>query len=170
MKIDSLQVGYLKTNCYFIINDNDLIVVDPGDEYKRIKSKIGEHNVKAVFLTHSHFDHNGALEELINDYAVPVNPNEVPGFNYQTIPTPGHAKDSGSFYFPDEGIMFTGDFLFRQAIGRTDFPGGNNQDMKKSLAIIEKYPDNIIIYPGHGQKTVLGDEKSRFDRYLNLLN
>lgn len=169
MKIEILQVGNLKTNCYFITEGSDLIIVDPGDEYEKIKAKIGNCEIKAVFLTHSHFDHNGALEKLLNDYGVPVNPKTVPGFNYQTISTPGHSEDSVTFYFPNEEVMFIGDFLFYQGIGRTDFPGGNNQDMIKSLEIIKKYPDNSIICPGHGPETVLGDEKLRFEGYLDIL-
>ena len=169
MKIDKLQVGYLKTNCYFIIKDNDLIIVDPGDEYEKIKSKIKKYNIRAVFLTHDHFDHNGALEKLLSNYKVPVNPNSIQGFKYQIISTSGHTKDSVSFYFPDEELMFTGDFLFYQTIGRTDLSSGNNQDMQRSLAMIKKYSDNIVIYPGHGPKTVLGDEKLRFGSYSNSL-
>lgn len=169
MKIEKLQVGQLRTNCYFIIEGNDLIVVDPGDEYEKIKTKIGNHNLKAIFLTHGHFDHNGALEKLLNDNQVQVNPKTISGFNYQIIPTPGHTEDSITFYFPEEKIMFTGDFLFYQNISRTDFPGGNNQEMIKSLEMIKKYDDNIIVYPGHGSETVLKNEKLRFDKHLNLL-
>ena len=169
MKTDKLQVGYLKTNCYFITEGNDLIIVDPGDDYEQIKAKIGSNNLRAIFLTHRHPDHIGALEQLLSDYEVPINPNKFSGFNYQIIPTPGHAEDSVTFYFPDEKVMFTGDFLFYQTIGRTDFPGGSKQDMIKSLETIKKYDDNITIYPGHGSETVLKNEKSRFNKYLNSL-
>jgi len=165
MKTEVLQVGGLRTNCYFLIAGNDLIVVDPGDEYERIKTNIGQYNLKAIFLTHSHFDHNGALEKLLNSYQVPVNPKAVHNFDYQIIPTPGHTEDSITFYFPDDKVMFTGDFLFYQNIGRTDLLGGSNQDMRKSLEMIKKYPNDIKLYPGHGRETILGNEKLRFDRY-----
>ncbi len=166
MKVEKLKVGKLQANCYFISQDNDLIVVDPGDDYEKIKAKIGKHNLKAVFLTHGHFDHNGALKELLNDYKVPVNPLTVESFDYQIISTPGHTEDSVSFYFPNEKIMFTGDFLFRGTIGRTDFSSGSNQQMKESLEMIRAFPDETTIYPGHGEETILGKEKPRFDGYF----
>ena len=169
MKIEVLQVGNLKANCYFIIEGNDLIVVDPGDEYEKIKTKIGEYNLKAIFLTHAHFDHNGALEKLLNNHEVSVNPKIVHGFNYQILYTPGHTEDSITFYFPDERVMFTGDFIFHQAIGRTDFPGGSNEKMMKSLEMIKKYQDDVTVYPGHGSETILGEEKLRFNAYLKAL-
>lgn len=169
MKINKLQVGKLQANCYFISKNNDLIIVDPGNDYEKIKVKIGAYNLKAVFLTHGHFDHNGALEELINDYKVPVNPATTEGFDYQIISNTGHTKDSVSFYFSTEKVMFTGDFLFCRAIGRTDLPGGNNQEMIKSLENIRKYPGDIKIYPGHGEETILAEEKARFDNYLSKL-
>ena len=55
--------------------------------------------------------------------------------------------------------MFTGDFLFKQTVGRTDLPTGSQKEMENSLKKIKDYPDDIIIYPGHGQKTNLKYEK-----------
>ena len=55
--------------------------------------------------------------------------------------------------------MFTGDFLFKGTIGRTDLETGNIIIMKNSIEKIKKYSDNIEIYPGHGNKTTLEYEK-----------
>jgi glyoxylase-like metal-dependent hydrolase (beta-lactamase superfamily II) len=60
--------------------------------------------------------------------------------------------------------MFTGDFIFNSSIGRTDL-GGNDKDMTNSLKDFEKYDDDITIYPGHGPKTTLGQEKNYFPFY-----
>ena len=57
--------------------------------------------------------------------------------------------------------MFTGDFLFFNNIGRCDLEGGSFSEMKKSIAKIRKYDDNIKIYPGHGQATTLAREKEK---------
>ena len=54
--------------------------------------------------------------------------------------------------------MFTGDFLFKGTIGRTDLPTGNMDEMKKSIKLIKTYPD-CKIYPGHGESTTLNEEK-----------
>ena len=62
--------------------------------------------------------------------------------------------------------MFTGDFLFYHTIGRCDLETSSIEDMKKSLAKIKIYDDDIIIYPGHGKKSILGEEKIFFDHYF----
>lgn len=62
--------------------------------------------------------------------------------------------------------MFTGDFLFYGSIGRTDFPGGSNEQMAESLRKIIKYPDDITIYPGHGKSSTLELEKKNVASYL----
>ena len=54
--------------------------------------------------------------------------------------------------------MFTGDLLFKGAIGRVDFIGGNAREMVKSLHKITKYPENTIIYPDHENSTILQQE------------
>ena len=54
--------------------------------------------------------------------------------------------------------MFTGDFIFKNAIGRTDLFGGNMNDMLNSLKKMKKYDKNIIIYPGHGESSILRKE------------
>ena len=87
-------------------------------------------------------------------------------FDYEVIETPGHTSDSKSIYFKNEKIMFTGDFLFYRSIGRTDLDTGNDMDMIKSLENISKYPDDIVIYPGHGPKSTLGREKNNFKYYF----
>ena len=58
--------------------------------------------------------------------------------------------------------MFTGDFLFQNSIGRCDLPGGNEEEMFSSLLKMKNYPEDIIIYPGHGEKSILGMELNRY--------
>ena len=180
MKIEKLVVGSYQENCYFLIKNNNLIIVDPGDEFKRIDEKIINDNLNlvAILITHAHFDHIGALEELIKKYNVPVYYNNVnneiiydnlvnvkekeyniKGFSFKVIYTSGHRNDLVSYYFYEEGIMFTGDFIFKGTIGRTDLEYGNMIDMLKSIKKIKEYPDNILIYPGHGDETLLKYEK-----------
>jgi glyoxylase-like metal-dependent hydrolase (beta-lactamase superfamily II) len=165
MNIKTIQVGPLETNCYILSIDNECIVVDPGDEFFKIKKAIGDKKVIGCLVTHFHQDHIEALEELVSYYDVEINKSKYGKFEYEIIETPGHTFDSKTFYFKKDNIMFTGDFIFYQSIGRTDL-GGNTKDMITSLENFKTYDDNIIIYPGHGPSTILGEEKRYFDLYF----
>ena len=164
MKIDTVIVGYLKTNCYIISKDNECLVIDPGDEYAKIKDAIGNKKVIGTIITHHHFDHVGALINFDNIYDknnLKEGINKIGKFNFEVIYTPGHTDDSICIYFKENNIMFVGDFIFKDAIGRTDL-GGNIIDMNYSLEKISKYSKDIIIYPGHGDKSILGIELSKW--------
>jgi hydroxyacylglutathione hydrolase len=157
MIIKKIVVGYLKENRYILEKNNKVIIIDPGDEFEKIDKEIhGE--VIGVLLTHSHFDHVGALNEVLNKYHVPVNKFNPEPFNFEVIYTPGHSWDSKTYYFKNEDVMFTGDFIFYHDLGRTDLKSGSQKDMQKSLNKIKKYPLNIKCYPGHGQETTLQEE------------
>ena len=170
MKIETIKVGYLETNCYLIINNDKCIIVDPGAESKRIIETIEKLNLTpvAIFITHYHFDHVNGLEKINNKYNVKVydykdyeNDDKlyiVEDFNFKIIDTKGHKEDLVTFYFPNENIMFVGDFIFKGDIGRCDLEGGNFTEMLESIEKIKKYPKDTIIYPGHEEFTILNDE------------
>lgn len=164
MLIKTVVVGDLQTNCYILIKDNKALVIDPGDEFAKIKNVLNNYDVIGCYITHSHFDHIGALDELLKEYNLKLNNQKELVFDFEVIETPGHTDDSVTYYFKEDKIMFTGDFIFYRSIGRTDL-GGNDKDMLDSLEIIKKYPDDIKIYPGHGLSTILGDEKKYFSYY-----
>ncbi len=168
MIVKTIVVGKLATNCYLVCKGNKCLIIDPGASPEIIEKELIGLEVVGLLLTHSHFDHTGALNYFITKYHLEVNKN-ILEFNYEIIKTPGHTKDSVSFYFPEEKIMFTGDFLFQNSFGRTDL-GGNNKEMLISLKLINSYPDNIIIYPGHGNSSTLGQEKLNFATYQQYLN
>lgn len=165
MRITTLQVGNLATNCYLLEKNNKVLIIDPGDEFSKIKAEINDKKVIGCLVTHFHFDHIGALEEVLSYYDLDVNKVTNPDFNFETIETPGHTFDSKTFYFINDQIMFTGDFIFYSSIGRTDL-GGNNKDMLYSLDLMKNYADDITIYPGHGPATTLGQEKKNFKMYF----
>ncbi len=165
MEIKKVIVGPLETNCYILKNNNECLVIDPGADFPKIKKEIGENKVVGCLVTHFHQDHIEALEELLSYYNVEINNINNNNFNFIMLETPGHTFDSRTFYFPKEKIMFCGDFLFKNGIGRTDL-GGNQKDMINSLHEIEKYDDEITIYPGHGPSTTLGQEKRNFSLYI----
>ena len=164
MKIDKVIVGYLKENCYVLSIENNCLVIDPGDEYEKIKKVIGNKRVVGTIITHHHFDHVGALNHFNNIYDyhnLKEGINRIENFNFEVIYTPGHTNDSICIYFKDVNTMFVGDFIFKDAIGRTDL-GGNMEDMKKSLFKISKYDKNIDILTGHGDISKLGLEVNKW--------
>lgn len=163
MKIDKVVVGELRTNCYLISKNDQCIIIDPGDEYEKIKNFISNKKIVGVIVTHYHFDHIGALKFFNKSLILDKNNLDekiykIGDFEFEVIYTPGHKEDAITIYFYEEKIMFTGDFIFKSAIGRTDLDGGNMLDMVSSLNKMKRYDGNIIIYPGHGDETILMNE------------
>lgn len=173
MEIKKIITGALDENCYVLINDNECLIVDPGADFPKIKEAIGDNKILGVLITHSHFDHIGALRNFLTKRSIKIfkrsNLEEkeyaIGSFKFKCIHTPGHSKDSVTFYFEDEKIMFIGDFIFKDSIGRVDLPGGDSKEMKASIEKILQYDNDIVIYPGHYEETTLGEEKEN-NQYL----
>lgn len=174
MKINCIKVGELQCNCYLLEKDKECLLIDPGDEYSKIKNLIEGKNLRSILITHHHFDHIGCVEKLKKEYNILVyddenlkeGKNKIGEFELEVIATKGHSKDSISFYFKEEKVMFTGDFLFFNTIGRCDLEGGDEQEMLESIEKIKKYEDDITIYPGHGPSTTLEREK-KYNPYFD---
>lgn len=158
--------GYLKENCYIVHNGIDALIVDPGSESNRIIDKINELKlkVKGILITHYHFDHVGALDDIKSKYpdAIIVDYKNkgdinIGVFNFKIIETYGHTLDSVSFYFDNNDILFSGDFIFKETIG--NFTEDNEELMAKSLNIFKYMSNNVTVYPGHGDKTTVEYEK-----------
>lgn len=174
MDIKCIVTGYLDENCYLLIKDGTCLVVDPGDNFPKIKEQIGDNKVLGVLITHSHVDHIGALRNFLTKRNIKIfkrsnlednKEYKIGNFTFKSILTPGHSKDSVTFYFEEEKIMLIGDFIFKDSIGRCDLPGGNEQEMQESIEKIKKYSDDIKLYPGHYESTTLGYEKEN-NQYL----
>lgn len=76
---------------------------------------------------------------------------------FTVMETPGHTE--GGVCYVCNNVIFSGDTLFKGSIGRTDFPSSSNIDMRKSLDRLCLLPDEMVVYPGHGPKTTIGEEK-----------
>ncbi|NLL01744.1 MAG: MBL fold metallo-hydrolase [Mollicutes bacterium] len=173
MKIECIKVGDFQTNCYILNKNGKKIIIDPGAEFLKIDQYINN-DLVAILITHNHFDHVGALESLKEKYHVPVYKYdnlkdylEIADFKFKTIHNPGHTIDLVGYLIDNH--LFGGDFIFKNTIGRTDLPTGNNKDMKKSIENILKYPDDLIIYPGHDDITTLKDERINLENILKYL-
>lgn len=109
----------------------------------------------------------GAAQMLGQEVQPPPDPDaflsdgdvvEVDGLKLQVIHTPGHTQGSIAFY--TEGMLFSGDTLFRGSIGRTDLPGGNHQ--QEMASIVDKLlalPDDTVVLPGHMEETRIEHER-----------
>jgi len=174
MEIITVVTGFLEENCYVLKIDNKALVVDPGDDYPKIKQVIGDSKVVGILITHSHHDHIGALRSFLTNKRLKIfkassteeKEYTVEDFHFEVINTPGHSKDSITFYFKEDNCMFVGDFIFKDTIGRWDLPGGDEKEMYKSIEKIKTYPNDIVLYTGHYDPTTLGNEKSN-NPYFN---
>ena len=87
------------------------------------------------------------------------------------IPTPGHTPGHVAFFEPESKVLFTGDTLFRESIGRTDLPGGDySWIMRSIIENILPLGDDVKIYPGHGETSDLGHESMYNPFVVEVLN
>lgn len=175
MKINYITIGPLQSNCYLLEKNNQYLLIDPGEDYNQIKKFIQNKNITGILITHNHYDHTASVNNLIKDYYIKIysinnlkeGQNKIGSFNFEVIYTKGHTMDSITYYFYEDKVMFTGDFLFKGTIGRCDFTESNKNEMIKSIKKIKQYNENITIYPGHGEKTTLKNELQN-NPYLRL--
>ena len=167
MKIQRVVTGVLEENCYILSIENECLVIDPGDDYEKIERAIDSKKVLGVLITHLHNDHIGALKHFLKKKSVKIlkkgnleeKEYQLSNFKFNVLFNPGHSKDSVTYYFTNEKVMFVGDFVFKNSIGRCDLPGGSEEEMKKSLEKLKTFDDSIVLYPGHYDSTTIGDEK-----------
>ncbi len=73
--------------------------------------------------------------------------------------TPGHSKGSICLYSDTESILFSGDTLFCDGVGRTDLPGGDSAELSRSVKRLLSLPHNVKVFPGHGPATIIEQER-----------
>ncbi len=199
MLIKTIPVGQLMTNCYVVTDENtlDCAIIDPGDESGTILDYVEENklHVKAIFLTHGHFDHQMGLPEVREETGAPVYVNRKDAFlpgekpssfkfgaddrvNFykegDTVKVGGlefHVLETpghspGSVVLLCENAMFSGDTLFRDSCGRTDLEGGDMNVILTSLRRLASLEGEYEVYPGHMDTTTLSRER-RFNYYMN---
>lgn len=195
MTVKTIVLGDLRTNCYLVRAENSdhCCLIDPADEADALFDYLlaNKLTLDAIFLTHGHYDHVGAVRALAGltrcrvylnerDLTLPTNFTGGPlyytdsydegdhlstaGLEIDVMATPGHTE--GSVCLRMENNLFAGDTLFAGACGRTDLPGGNSEKMWKSLARLAAIPEELRVFPGHGSYTTLAREQ-RTNPYLN---
>ena len=109
-----------------------------------------------------------SADELLEDGRI----LELAGLKLQVLHTPGHTPGGICLYAEAEGVVFVGDTLFADSVGRTDFPKGSMIDLinsiKQKLCVL---PDETIVHPGHGPSTTIAREKAhnQYLQYYNIL-
>ena len=158
MKIKRLIVGDLETNCYLLISENKLIIIDPGGSVEKILKEIKKTKAipKYIINTHCHPDHisaNNKIKEETGAEILTLKGKEeikIGKSVLKVIHTPGHTKDS--ICLLGENFIFTGDTLFKNGYGRTDLPGGSQKELEESLKKLSKLlKPGSMVYPGHGE-------------------
>lgn len=183
MKIFTMPLGAYEANCYIVVNENtkQAVVIDPGAEPDKLKNFLAKNNlsVAAIFITHGHHDHIGALAALHAATKAPIYVHEadasrlgmsadvllkggeiieVAGMKFKTISTPGHTQGGCCFMIQDH--VFVGDSIFCETIGRTDLPGGSYKQLISALKTkILTLPETTKLYPGHGPATDVAWER-----------
>jgi len=208
MDVRSFTVGPVAENCHIArrAGAREAVMIDPGDEPDRLLAAVDALgvSVEAILLTHTHFDHIGAVAPVARATGAPVWCPELevpvladimryvpwPGFGpfesydadetveggehlslagleIDVIFTPGHSP--GHVTYAIEDALFSGDVLFQGSVGRTDLPGGDWPTLARSIqSLLDAYPDETRVFPGHMGLTTLGRERATNPFLLEL--
>ena len=160
--------------CTYVLWDDNrhAVIIDAGmldeREQRRFRDFIESEQLSpvALLITHAHPDHVCGLEWLQETYHLSpvIYPAEgvldLPSFaeRIEVLRTPGHKEDCVCYYLPSQKILFSGDTLFQESIGRTDLPGGDMHTLLSSLQRLTVLPQDTQVLPGHGYPTTIAHE------------
>ena len=196
MKLKRFIGGMLQSNGYVIYQQEsgNCFIIDPGYEPKRFIDFVAGHKlqVKGIILTHHHYDHVGAVGRLKDAFGCPVylhrldcdmykkeidiymedgDTIDLEGEKILVVNTPGHTHGSICLYCESSKLVFTGDTIFNVDLGRTDLKDGSQEEMEASiLDIIDKWPNDITIYPGHGDGCTMKKVRHINKEFLDITN
>jgi hydroxyacylglutathione hydrolase len=195
LEIKKAPMGELQTNCYILDFGEFQFIIDSGIGAFNFIEKEAKNPV-AILLTHGHFDHIFDAEKIANKYEIPIYINkgdeillgadpfgrfkgfsskeqihfaegeiEISGIKTFFHKFSGHSK--GSCVIEIENSLFVGDLIFRNSIGRFDFPYSDKDEMMDSLRrFLDMFSDNTPIYTGHGENTFLENERKNIQRWI----
>jgi glyoxylase-like metal-dependent hydrolase (beta-lactamase superfamily II) len=182
-----------EANAWVIGDDEEVIVIDPGEDADSVLEQVGDREVLAVICTHGHASHVAAAVEVAERDEAPValhradrllwrtvhdgsDPEiemadggrfDVADVQLEVIHTAGHTPGSVSLYCEDLEVVFTGDAL--AATGPVPHEGGFPDFPGQLTAIGERLLDlplSTRVLPGHGEETTIGDAAKRFDGWV----
>jgi hydroxyacylglutathione hydrolase len=205
MKIITMRVGAIQTNCYILCDEitRTAAIIDPGANCTGILAELKKVNCTAeyIILTHGHFDHTGAAKELIVATGAKLVAHQLEAeiiasatlslhtmftqkpyqslvadilvaegdslplgsLELKFIHTPGHTQGGCCIICGDN--IFCGDTVFKENIGRTDFPTSDSNEMNRSVKRIAKIEGEYNLYPGHEEPTTLSYER-KYNPYM----
>ncbi|MFC1966112.1 MBL fold metallo-hydrolase [Chloroflexota bacterium] len=183
IQIERLELGPYGTNAYIVTCPKtlDSVLIDTPAEASKIMDSLKGTNPKYILLTHNHMDHLGAFSEVRSRLKVPVAAHALDAWNLPSQPeillndgdtvsfgniklevlhTPGHTP--GSLCFKSGCYLISGDTIFPGGPGKTGSPVRFREIIKSLTEKIFVLPDDTLIYPGHGDSTVLKKGKDEF--------
>jgi glyoxylase-like metal-dependent hydrolase (beta-lactamase superfamily II) len=192
----------VQENCFIVRREGSDrgLIVDPGDEADRLLAAADDAGItlEAILLTHTHFDHVGAVAPVARATGAPVwcpelevpvladimsyvpwpgcgpfesyeadhtvrggERLELAGLELDVLFTPGHSPGPVTYAVHGEDALFSGDVLFQGSVGRVDLPGGDWPTLLGSIGtLVEGFPPQTTVYPGHMGITTLGQERA----------
>ena len=137
--------------------------------FKQTPALLALHVEEWQFIKHMDDQIKAAIgvnpEAITPDILLKEGDMSIHHLNLQVIHTPGHSPGSICLFWPDQEILFTGDLVFKQGIGRTDLPGGNGSQLKESIKRLEALEIKWLL-PGHGE---IVDDATEIKRNFNQL-
>jgi len=190
LQIHRFETFPFGTNAYVIVcgNTQESVLVDAPGEASSIAEQMSKTTPRYILITHSHMDHTSALVELESKLNIPVaahpaDASRLPtsvewllkdedivsfgNIELRVLHTPGHTP--GSICFLKGKYLISGDTLFPNGPGKTDTPADFNQIIESLRGKIFTLPDETLVFPGHGEATVLKREKDAFAAFSSRI-
>jgi len=191
LELRTRPVGQYSMNAYALICPvtQQSVLIDPGDEPDVLQEMLKETQPIAILLTHTHFDHVGALVEMRARLRVPLMLHRGPhaeGFETEAdrslehgdllqlgeqslriFDTPGHTADQICIALENDSRVIVGDTIFEGGTGKTWSVEGFQTTHKTLREIILRWSDDTVCYPGHGPSFRLGDHRHEIETFLS---
>jgi glyoxylase-like metal-dependent hydrolase (beta-lactamase superfamily II) len=188
-RIDKLVVGPFENNVFVLRckGTGEAVLLDAANEHDLLLEVSKATGVRRVLTTHGHWDHIQAVEAMRDagidvgiaaddasmlpayDFTIPDDETIAVGdLRLHTIHTPGHTAGSTCFRLEGHPVVFSGDTLFPGGPGNTSVPGGDFQKIIESIdRRLLPLPGDLLVLPGHGLDTTIGDERPHLQEWID---